>query len=321
MSDAAERARAVRAGAGLFELPQRGVVRVSGGDALRWLNGMITADVAALDPAAPDTSAAHGYALLLTPIGRIVADLEVVARRDGFWLDVERAALGSVLARLAKYVIADDVALEDASAALARFGVEGPGAPALFERAAPGLASVGAVVADFGWSGEAARQVFVPAARAGEALDVLRAAGGPDLVEGDAEVLEVLRVEAGVPRTGFELGEDVLPPEARLERAISTQKGCYTGQEVIARIASRGQVKHLLVGLRLGAGELPGRAAPIEVDGRRSGEVTSAVRSALAGAIALGFVGRGDAVPGTRVQVGGAEAEVDALPFVPPGSG
>lgn len=320
MSAAAERAQAIRAGAGVFVLEHRGVVRVTGGDAQRWLNGMVTNDVAALAPDAPAGATDHRYALLLTPIGRIVADLEVVARPEGFWLDVERACVGEVLARLDKYLIADDVELEDASDAIARFGIEGPQAEAVAERALPGLEALGAVLADFGWSGEAARQVFVPAERAGEALAVLRASGGPDLLDGDEAVLEVLRVEAGVPRTGFELGEDVLPPEVGLDRAISTTKGCYTGQEVIARIASRGQVKHQLVGLGLGDGELPALDSSIEVDGRRIGEVTSTARSALAGAIALGFVGRSHAQPGTHVRVAGADAVVRALPFVTPGT-
>lgn len=321
MSRTAERAQAVRAGAGVFALEHRGVVRVSGSDALRWLNGMVTNDVAALAPDAPAAAAEHGYALLLTPIGRIVADLEVVARPEGFWLDVERAAIGEVLARLHKYLIADDVELEDASDAIARFGIEGPHAGSVAQQALPGLEALAAVLADFGWSGEPAWQVFVPAERAGEALAVLRESGGPELVEGDEAVLEVLRVEAGVPRTGFELGEDVLPPEAGLDRAVSTTKGCYTGQEVIARIASRGQVKHQLVGLGLAEGELPARESVIEVDGRRTGEITSTARSALAGPIALGFVGRAHAQPGTRVSVGGVDAEIRALPFVTPGAG
>lgn len=321
MSRSAERAQAIRAGAGLFALERRGVVRVGGGDALRWLNGMVTGDVAALAPGGPAGVAEHGYALLLTPIGRIVADLEVVARPEGFWLDVERASVAEVLARLRKYLIADDVRLEDASDAIARFGVEGPRAGTIVERALPELEALGAVLADFGWSGESAWQAFVPAERSADAWSVLRRSGGADLVEGDEAVLEVLRVEAGVPRSGFELGEDVLPPEAGLDRAISTTKGCYTGQEVIARIASRGQVKHRMVGLRRLDGALPAPDAPIEVDGRRSGEVTSAARSAVAGAIALGFVGRADAEPGTRVRVGGADAEVCALPFVTAGVG
>jgi folate-binding protein YgfZ len=314
VSAAADRADAVRRGAGLFALDQRGVVHVGGGDALRWLNGMITADVAALEP---DTDGAHVHALLLTPIGRIIAELHVVARPDGFWLELQRDVLGEVIARLEKYVIADDVSLRDASDAWRRLGVEGPQAEAILDAARPALDAAGVVTARFGWSGERAVQLFAPAAAIGAVIDALADAGRErDLIEADADTLEVLRIESGTPRQGAELDEEVLPPEARLDECVSTTKGCYTGQEVIARIASRGQVKHLLVGLRLEAGKLPPPGAPIQVDGRRVGEVTSAAHSNPAGAIALGYVQRPHDLPDTVVDVGGRAARVAALPFV-----
>lgn len=314
MSAAADRADAVRRGAGLFALEQRGVVHVGGGDALRWLNGMISADVAALEP---DAECAHAHALLLTPIGRIIAELHVVARPDGFWLELQRDVLGEVMARLEKYVIADDVSLRDVSDAWRRLGLEGPEADAILEATRPALEAAGAVTARFGWSGERCVQLFVPAAAFEAARSSLSEAGRErSLVDADADTLEVLRIESGTPRQGAELDEEVLPPEARLDDCISTTKGCYTGQEVIARIASRGQVKHLLVGLRLEAGELPPAGAPIQVDGRRVGEVTSAAHSNPAGAIALGYVQRPHDQADTAVDVAGRAARVAALPFV-----
>ncbi len=313
--DAAACAAAARRGAGLFRLAHRGVVAVSGGDARRWLDGMLSNDVTALAAEGPQT---HCHAALLTPIGRIVADLWVVARPDGFWLELEREAVADVLARLEKYVIADDVSLSDASDEWARLAVEGPAAPEVVAAAAGPLADAGAVVVDYGWSGAPARQLFVPASQASAAADALLAAGRDrGLVEGDLAALEILRIEAGVPRLGAELDEEVLPPEARLDDAVSDSKGCYTGQEVIARIRSRGQVKHLLVGLRFDTGEPPEPGEPVEADERRIGEVTSAARSPDAGVIALGFVTRPHADPETRVRVGGREARVAALPFVP----
>jgi aminomethyltransferase len=316
-ADPGATAAAVRRGAGLFQLAQRGVLGVGGGDARRWLDGMVTNDVSALRAEGP---LRHCQALLLSPIGRIVAELHVLARPDGFWLDLERAALPGVLQRLSKYVIADDVRLVDLSPGLARIGLEGPATPRIAAAAAPVLAAAGAVQAGFGWTGEPALQLFVPAAAAGELLAALRAAGAPHgLVDADAGALELLRVEAGVPRLGAELSEEVLPPEARLDAAVSTTKGCYTGQEVIARIRSRGQVKHLLIGLRFDAGEPPEPRTPIEADGRRIGEVTSATRSPQAGVIALGFVMRPHDAPGSEVRVAGRPARVVALPFVPGG--
>jgi folate-binding protein YgfZ len=140
------------------------------------------------------------------------------------------------------------------------------------------------------------------------------------VVAGD-EVLEVLRIEAGIPRLGAELDEEVLPAEAHLnERAISFDKGCYTGQEIVARIDSRGQVQHLLVGLRFEDDALPEPGAALEAEGRRIGEVTSVCRSADHGSIGLGFVRRSHAAEGSEVRVGsGRRARVAELPFAAAG--
>ena len=252
---APEDAARVRRAAGLFRLEQRGVGVVSGGDRIRWLDGMVSNDVASLE-AGPERSGC--YAALLTPQGRIVSDLQILLRPEALWIETERAALPAVLARLEKYVIADDVVLRDASAELARLGIEGPRAPAILEAAlgrapeiAPDsgidaeLAGVSIVVAAFGWSGAPAFQIYAPAAAAQEIAERLRQVGRSEgLVEAGAEALEILRIEAGVPRQGAELDEEVLPAEAQLERAVSTTKGCYTGQEVVARLRTRGQVKH-----------------------------------------------------------------------------
>jgi len=325
---------AVRRGAGLFVREGRGLIVVRGGDRVRWLNGMITNDVATLAPG-PERSGCH--ALLLTPIGRIVAELHVLLRPDAFWLETEREAVAPARARLEKLLIADDVTLADESDRFARLGIEGPRAVEIVAAAADdgsglaGLASdacadlraAGADVVAFasGWSGEPALQLLVPREAEAAVRQALAAAGtGRELVEADASVLETLRIEAGVPRFGAELSEEVLPPEARLDRAISYTKGCYTGQEIIARMRSRGNVSHLLVGLAFDGPPLPARGDAITADGRAIGEVTSAALSPAAGAIALGFVRRGHDAPGTRVELAGRGAEVRALPFVAPGA-
>ena len=126
----------------------------------------------------------------------------------------------------------------------------------------------------------------------------------------------MLRIEAGIPALVLELAEDTLPDEARIGHAISETKGCFTGQEVIARLRSHGGVKHRLVGLR--GQSLPEPGARIErLEGRATGELTSRCSSELAGGeIALGFVHRDDAEPGTRLRCGGREVVVSDLPFV-----
>jgi len=319
--------RAARRSAALFRLAERGLVEVRGADRVRFLQGQLTADVASLDAAGPRSGC---YALALTPQGRIVVDLHVIARSDSIWLETAAASVPAALARLGKYVIADDVELADCSAQRARFGIEGPRAsellavaadscPELPPDSAAALRIAGSEVlgAAFGWSGERAFQLFVPRtdeSRVAAALDAAAAACGA--ARAGAEALEVLRVEAGIPAAGRELGPDVLPAEARLlERAVSFSKGCYTGQEVVARMESRGRVGHLLVGLAF-EGALPAPGASLHAGGSRVGAVTSAARSPSAGAIGLGFVRRGHETPGTPLGVDTALARVVALPFV-----
>jgi folate-binding protein YgfZ len=321
-----EQAAAIRRGAGLFRDLPRGVVAVAGSDRTRWLNGMVSNDVARLEPG-PSNSGC--YATLLTPQGRIVADLQVLQRGDVFWLDVAAFAVGAVIDRLERYIIADDVQLADRSAEFERLGLEGPAAFEIFSRAAQNalrlspdactdvrVAGVSVTVAAFGWSGEAALQLFAPTGAGTAVADSLRAAGAElGLVASDFEVLEILRIEAGVPRLGAELDESVLPAEAGLDRAVSTRKGCYTGQEVVERLRSRGQVSHRLVGLSTVGEEPVEVGAEVTAAGKRVGEVTSACLSPAAGAVALAFVRREFADTGSELEVEGRTARVAPLPF------
>jgi folate-binding protein YgfZ len=335
VTDAAERATRVRRGAGWFERPDRGLIVVTGSDRVRWTQGMLSNDVATLTD---DPARSGCHALLLTPQGRIAADLHVLHREDALWLETARDAVHDVIARLDRLLIADDVALADASAAWSHAALEGPRATEILARAAGReveiapdccaeltLGGVATTVGAWGWSGEAAYQLIAPAGSA-EALRaaVFEAAGAEGVEPGDAETLEVLRVEAGVPRLGAELGLDGLPGEVGLVgRAVSLSKGCYTGQEIVARMASRDAVAHRLVGfvfedaeaLRGGA-VAPG--AEVVSGDARIGEITSVCHSQRAGAIALGFVKRAHAEPGASVRVGAAAARIAALPFVGP---
>jgi len=327
-----EEVLAVRRTAGIFRLSSRTLLEVRGSDRVRFLQGQLSNDVVKLDASGADAAC---YALALTREGRVVADFHVIARPDAFWLETDAAAAPAAIARLEKFVIADDVQIADRSAAFARFAVEGPRAPELLAAAAGAAlqaASQGAVVAQiggvevvvvaWGWSGEAAFQIFVASEQAAAVEVALQAVGDTcGAVVASEAALEVLRIEAGEPRYGAELGEHTLPAELRLvERAISFTKGCYTGQEVVARMQSRGRVGHLLVGIALEGDALPAPGAAIASGGTRVGEVTSVARSPSAGAIALGFVRRGFEELGTALEVDGRRARVVALPFVAPAS-
>ena len=328
----ADEVLAVRRSAGIFRLAGRALLEVRGSDRVRFLQGQLSNDVAKLDALGPEAAC---YALALTREGRVVADFHVIARPDAFWLETDAVAAPAAIARLEKFVIADDVQIADRSAAFARFAVEGPRAPELLATAAGvalQAASQGAFVAQigrvevvvvaWGWSGEAAFQIFVASEQAAAVEVALQAVGDTcGAVVASEAALEVLRIEAGEPRYGAELGEHTLPAELRLvERAISFTKGCYTGQEVVARMQSRGRVGHLLVGIALEGDALPAPGAAIASGGTRAGEVTSVARSPSAGAIALGFVRRGFEELGTALEVDGRRARVVALPFVAPAS-
>jgi folate-binding protein YgfZ len=328
-SGAADTVRAARTAAAIFPLAGRALLAVGGADRVRFLQGQLTNDVAGLDPAGPRSGC---HALVLTPQGRIVADLHVLARPDELWLETDAARRAALIARLEKYVIADDVQIADRSAAWTRYSIDGPRARALLAAAAPGaaldllpdawtplpIAGTEAFVAAFGWSGEPAFQLFAPEAGEPGVREALRAAGASvGAAWGDLAALEILRIEAGTPASGAELGEEVLPAEARLvERAVSFTKGCYTGQEVVARMHSRARVGHLLVGLALAPdGALPTPGAALLHGGAKVGELTSVARSPAAGPIGLGFVRAAHAGPGTELAVEGGRARIAALPF------
>ena len=319
---------------GLFDMAHRGLLEVRGADRVRWLDGMISGDVEALERAAPGAGC---YAVLLTNRGAIIADLHVARFEERYLLESLGSEMPRIVETLERYVIADDVVLADRGAEFASLGLEGPSAPVVLEMATNGQiadlepeqwaeSTIGGrdvLVAGFGFSGECGFQIRMKPGDRETVEEALAAAAkgdegdeGDGLVRGDFEALEILRIEAGLPALGSELDEEVLPPEARLERAISTSKGCYVGQEIVARLRARGQVNHLLVGLKLESPTLPVVGTKLMADGRVTGEVTSVALSPTEGPIALGFVRREHAETGTQIEFEGGRASIAALPFI-----
>ena len=319
--------RGTRSRAGLFVMKDRGLLEVRGEDRVRWLDGMISGDVQALEDAEPGAGC---YAALLTNRGAIVADLHVGRLGEIFVLESRRDQISKIQETLEKFIIADDVTLVDRSADLEGLGIEGPNAAGILGAAIgrdldllPESWAEFEIdgrpirVGAFGFSGEDAFQIYATAGDREAVEEALEAAGSElGLIRGDAASLDVMRIEAGLPMLGAELDESVLPPEARLERAIATSKGCYVGQEIVARLRARGQVNHLLVGLQIEGETLPDVDTPLLSGGRRSGEVTSSALSPTYGPIALGFVRREHSEVGSRVEFEGGAARVAALPFL-----
>jgi folate-binding protein YgfZ len=282
---------------------------------------------------------------MLTPKGRMIAELRahrVTAEgAPELWVEIPRAALAGTTEQFRKFLPPMFARWADVSDEVGVLGVYGPKAAErlgrAFGEAVPELAEDDSqrlsfegtplLVAGSRFAGGPGFEVL----GARTALAALRYAlvgGEPAASELSAEALEVLRIEAGRPRYGADLGENTIPTEAYepsglMPRAVSFTKGCYTGQEVIVRIAHRGHVNRHLRGLLLGDAEPPSPEMPLvnPETGKEIGRVTSSARSPRFGqTVALGYVRR-EIEPGAVIRVGadGPSATVVALPFpVPP---
>jgi len=328
-----EEYRALREGAAVAERADRAQFRLHGRDPVRMVQGLITNDLAG----APAGRAV--YAALLTPKGKMVAELRAfrLERPGGteVLLDLPREALEGTREHLRKFVPPLFARWAEVSEDYRVLGVYGPRARAVLARVVgevPPLEEDARVevegesgpllvvgTRDFGEEGY---DLFTPAGEAAALREALLESGA---VPVGRETLETLRVEAGRPRYGAELSEEVIPQEAfeaigLVPRAISFTKGCYTGQEVIVRLAHRGHVNRHLRGLLLGDAPAPAPGAPLfhPETGRPAGRVTSVAFSPRMGqTVALAYVRR-EVAPGGAVRVGaadGPEAGVAALPF------
>ncbi|MGH2990426.1 MAG: YgfZ/GcvT domain-containing protein [Solirubrobacterales bacterium] len=304
--------RALREEGGVVDRSARAKLVVRGPEAVDYLQGQITNDVEALAPGG------GCYAALLDRKGHMRADLRVL-RLGGeeLWLDAEEIAREPVLRHLEMYKVGRELEVEDASATSALLSVIGPASGEL-TGAGPlepehahrelelGGAACRAVATDLGID------LIVPAADAGAAREALAQSGAVGVSEAAAEIV---RVEAGRPRFGAEMTDATIPAEAGInERAVSFSKGCYIGQETVARLHYKGKPNRHLRGLRLDGQVSPGE--PIRLGEREVGTVGSACLSPALGPIALAIVRR-EAAPGERVAIGdgGVGAEVVELPF------
>ena len=300
----------------LRDLSTHARLRLTGVDRVRFLNGLFTNDVAKL------AAGAGCHAAMLTVKGKLVGEGLILCDADALWLDLPAEVGPAIRAQMEKHLIVDDVTIEDHGADLDEVLVCGDGARGALEGLVGrlpdlplyGHVQIGAtrVVAttDLGLPGyrliggaRALAERLAPAARTVD----------------DAEA-EVLRIEAGIPRYGVDMGEDHLPIESRLDDAVSHNKGCYMGQEVIARVTARGHINRKLCGLRLEGDRPSERRAKISGPGRDdAGAVTSSVVSPRFGAIALGYVHRSVWAPGTTLAIaeagGTRTATVVELPF------
>jgi tRNA-modifying protein YgfZ len=294
----------VRESVGLAERSARGKLRLTGDEAAEFLQGQITNDVEAL---VPGTGC---YAALLSHKGKVQADMRVL-RGDGWiWLDTEPGLEGLLERTVRTYGIGREVRVENQTSTHAILSLLGPGARAALD-AEPPAEEHSFVDGEHGLyvATHLGVDVICPAADA----DAVRLALGVESVS--EEAAECLRIEAGRPRFGADFNTETIPEEAGLnERAVSFSKGCYVGQETVARLHYKGKPNRHLRGLRLS--EPVASGAELRLGDRRVGALGSVAVSPVHGPIGLAVVRR-EAGPGDRLAVGdsGATAAVVELPF------
>jgi folate-binding protein YgfZ len=300
--------RALTEGCGVVDRSERGKLALTGPDAKTFLQGQVTNDVEGLEPG-------RGcYAAFLTHKGKMLGDLRVLDLGDELLLDTERSALQELFNMIRRYKLGSDVELHRRTVEMGLLSLIGPDA-----RRVAGV-EVGAAEHDNARAAIGGRPVVVVATDLGvdvftQAADTHAVREALDAPTVSADVAEILRVESGRPRYGVELDDGVIPQEAGLnERAVSFTKGCYVGQETVARLYYRGKPNRHLRGLRLSADAAPGDA--LRLGEKAVGHLGSVVVSPTHGRIALAIVRR-EAEPGATVAVGdsGAPAVVVALPF------
>jgi folate-binding protein YgfZ len=300
----------------------RKAIGISGKDRAAFLQGLLTNDIVAV----PVGSGC--YAAWLTAQGRMLTDAHLFESGDMMLMDVPAAELQPTLARLDQFLFGEDVHFADLSGTLEAVWIHGPAAPGILERALQGVRGVGTwdnyrnVRASWGDAPVVVArldQLAVPGLcvylEPDRAAGLRAAFGAAGAVELDAAAIEVARIESGYPVFGADMTHETIPLEAGIEdRAISTTKGCYVGQEVIIRVLHRGQgrVAKRLMALRV-EGSVPSVGAKLYAGDKEVGWVTSAAESPRMGPIALAYVQRDASEPGTRVEVGMPGGRVAAV--------
>jgi tRNA-modifying protein YgfZ len=302
--------RTLTEGCGLVDRSGRGRLALTGSDRRAFLHGQVTQDIEGLEPG-------HGaYAALLTHKGKMLSDMRVLDLGDELLLSCERAGLQELFNMIRRYKLGSDVEVHKRTLEMSELSLIGPearrvaGAAELGPeehdnvRAQLGAHDVVLVASDLGVD------VFCDAEVTEGVRGALLAAGAEEVSESAAEVV---RVESGRPRYGVDLDANVIPQEADLnERAVSFTKGCYVGQETVARLFYRGKPNRHLRGLRLSAPVEPG--TPLRLGEKEVGRLTSVAVSPALGPIGLALVRR-QAEPGSTLAAGDGTAEVVELPF------
>ena len=265
---------ALRGGAAWLDLSGRGRITARGRDRARLLHNITSNEVKKMRPGA------GCYAFLLNPQGRIQADLCLLCCEDHFLIDTEPELREKVQQFIRRYIISDQVELEDVTSQTAAIGVEGPLAESF-------QLPDDCTKAPFSLTGQPGYRIYCAAGRMAKTVGQLEAAGARPATPDDARVV---RIENGKPRYGEDIRETSLPQETQQMHAVSFTKGCYVGQEIVERIRTQGHVNKKLVRLEIDGSKPATPGAKLMVDGQEA-EITSSVYSPHFGkVIALAYV-------------------------------
>lgn len=319
-SDTGQEFGALINGAGVYDLSWQVRLIVGGKDRIRWLNGMITNNVR-------DLPVGQGiYNFLLTPQGRIQADLYAYNFGDYLVLETHQAQAENVLTLLKRYIIMDKVEMSRDDK-LTGIGFAGPHSRELLKKVGIEVPNLNALqFVETTWhdlqmtiiGGDLAQldsyQIWLEKADAPQLWQELMNQGGTPV---GSSAVEILRIACGVPAYSQDIRERDLPQETGQERALNFSKGCYIGQEIVERIRARGAVHRKFTGFTI-RGALPTVGSKAQANGKEIAEITSVTVLPLAKgelSVALGYVRHEACPPGTEIRVGEAKATVTELPF------
>ena len=315
---------ALRSGCGVYDLGFRAKISLSGGDRVRWLNGMVTNNIR-------DLAVGRGvYAFLLNPQGHILGDLYAYNRGETVMVDTDCGQAEKTLATFDHYIIMDDVEIANLSEKMTALGISGPKARDVMQKAAIDLPDLqplqvheiqcececGCLNCTIVRTDDAIEsyEIWLTAEHVRPLWNQLVKAGASPT---GSEALELQRIVSGIPRYGVDIRERDLPQETEQARALNFNKGCYVGQEIVERIRSRGAVHRKFTGFLIEGAAQIAAGSKIVSGEKEVGEITSA--ASLPGAnktVALGYIRREVGVPGREVTIGSIKAVVAQLPVL-----
>ncbi len=311
---------------GIYDLGFRSRLSLTGGDRVRWLNGMVTNNIRDLAPG-------HGvYAFLLNPQGRILGDMYAYNRGESIVIETDRSQVEKIVATFDHYIIMDDVEVTNISEQQTALGLAGPKAREVLNVAGievPNLQPLqlmtprcncdcGCVECTVicGRDGpEESYEIWLAPKDLYKTWQALIVAGATPV---GSEALEIQRIVAGIPLYGVDIRERDLPQETEQTRALNFNKGCYVGQEIVERIRSRGNVHRKFTGFVVEGAPALAAGDKVLAAEKDSGEITSVtVLRTPSGdrTVALGYIRRESAVPGRDVKIGSQKATVVQLPM------